>query len=94
MKREEYVRRMHSRLDVWNNEITELMARRDKMEKSAQAEYETLLHDLRQRRDEMQERLGQVEVASEAAWEDMKAGLELAREAIAQAIDSARTRYK
>ena len=94
VEREEYVRRMHSHLDVWNNEITELMARRDGLEKSAQAEYEKLLHDIRLRRDEVQELLGQVETASEAAWDDVKAGLELRQRSQSRRPSIPRTRYR
>ena len=94
MTREEFIRRMHSRLDQWNNEIDELVARKDRLQASAHADFEARMKELHERRDEMKGRLSQVEKASESAWQDMKAGIELAFEAIGQAIDSARSRYK
>jgi len=94
MTRDEYVRKMHSKLDQWNHEIESLMARKDQIEESARAEFGTRLDDLRSRRDAAKTQLEQMQQASESAWQDMKAGIELAWEAIAQAIESARSRYK
>lgn len=94
MTRDEYVRKMHAKLDQWNNEIESLVARKDQIEESARAEFGTRLEDLRSRRDAARKQLDQMQQASESAWQDMKAGLELAWDAIAQAVESARSRYK
>lgn len=94
MTREEYVRRMHSRLDKWNNELDSLIARKNEIQHSARAEFGLKVEDLQRMRDEAKGQLDKLEKASESAWEDMKAGLDLAWEALTQAIDSARSRYK
>lgn len=52
------------------------------------------MDELRRRRDEALAKLDQLQGASENAWEDIKAGTELAWEAIAQSIRSARTRFR
>lgn len=93
MTREEFVRRMHSRLDKWNNDIDALLARREEIDQSLRAELGLKVEDLRKRRDEAKQQLEAVEKASESAWQDMKAGLELAWEAVSEAIESARSRY-
>ena len=92
--RDEYIRKMHSRLDQWNNEIEALVARKDQVEESARAEFGSRLDDLRNRRDHAKQQLEQLQQASESAWQDMKAGIELAWDAVTQAIESARSRYK
>ncbi|MDH5264172.1 MAG: hypothetical protein OEX21_05415 [Betaproteobacteria bacterium] len=85
---------MHSRLDHWNNEIDAMVARKDQIQQSARAEFGATIDDLRKRRDEARHQLEQVEKASEGAWQDMKAGIELAWESISQAVESMRARYK
>lgn len=52
------------------------------------------MDELRARRDEAKVHLKEIQQAGESAWEDLKAGAELAWESIAQAIESARTRFK
>lgn len=94
MTRDEYVRRMHSRLDKWNNDIDALVARKDEVQQSLRAELGLKVEDLQSRRDEARQQLQKLEAASESAWQDMKAGVDLAWEALAQAIESARSRYR
>lgn len=92
--RDEYLRKMHSRLDQMNNEIDKLVARKEQIEETGRGEFVKQMDDLRRRRDEAMEKLKQLQGASEGAWEDIKAGMEMAWESIAQAIESARTRFK
>lgn len=92
--REEYVRKMHSKLDQMNNEIDKLVASKDKIAESGRIEFDKQMDELRRRRDDALAKLDQLQGASENAWEDIKAGTELAWEAITQSIESARTRFK
>jgi len=92
--KEDYVRKMHSKLDHWNHDLDALIARKDHVAESARAEYAKHVDELRQRRDAYQVKLKALQDAGDNAWEDMKAGLEMAWEAIAQAVESARSRFK
>lgn len=94
MTRDEYVRKLHSRLDQWNGEITALAERAERIEKSALAEFGVRMEDLRNRRDAAKAQLQQLEQASEGAWQDLRAGLDQAWDAVAQALEAARSRYK
>lgn len=94
MSREDTLRKMHSKLDQWNHEISQMMARKDQIAESAKAEFNRHLDDLKKHRDQARQQIAQVEQASESAWKDVKSGFELAWEALAQAIESARSRYK
>ena len=49
---------------------------------------------LRVRQDEARARLESLRNAGEGAWQDLKAGVELAWEAIGEAIESAKSRIK
>jgi ParB-like chromosome segregation protein Spo0J len=94
ISKDEYVRKMHSKLDQLSNEIDRMVDKRERIEEAGRAEFANHLENLQRRRDEVREGLQSIQQAGENAWEDMQSGLELAWEAIAQALDSARNRFK
>lgn len=94
MTRDELVRKMHSRLDQWNHEIDQLMAKKEHAEASARDEWNSRLNELRSHRDQAKQQLQQIEQASESAWGDIKSGAELAWNSVVTAIDSALSRYR
>ena len=92
--KDEYIRKMHSRLDQLNNEIDVLTAKVSHVEEKVRAEYRQQIDVLRSKRDDAQKRMNELQQTGESAWEDMKAGVELAWEAIGEALDSAKSRFK
>jgi len=92
--KDEFVRRMHAKLDQWNAEIDVLSAKADAAEAEARAEYHKQLDALRSKRDHARSKLNEVESASEGAWQDLKAGVELAWESVSEAVRSATARFK
>src|SRR5512141_78371 len=88
--RDEYVRKMHSLLDKGSAEIDALEARAEHAEAEAREAYRKQIAALRVRQDEARARLESVRTAGEGAWQDLKAGVELAWEAIGEAIESAK----
>ena len=92
--KEEFVRKMHSKLDIWNAEIDALTAKANAAEASARAEIHKQIEALRSKRDEARSKLGALENASEGAWQDLKAGVELAWDAVTEAVRSATARFK
>lgn len=94
MNRDEFVRSLHSKLDHWNNDIDALVAKKDSIDASARAEFNARLEDLRTQRDRAKGQLSAFQNAGENAWQDMKSGLELAWDALSQAVASAKSRFK
>jgi hypothetical protein len=92
--KDEFVRKMHAKLDQWNAEIDALSAKADQTEASARAEFHKQLEVLRSKGDQARGKLGEVESASEGAWQDLKAGVELAWESVSEAVRSATARFK
>lgn len=92
--KDEYVRKMHSKLDQWSNEIDTLAAKVNQAEADARAGYHQQIEALRSKQDEARMRMSELQQAGEGAWEDMKAGVEMAWEAIGEALDSAKSRFK
>ncbi|MBI1175739.1 MAG: hypothetical protein GC139_10825 [Sideroxydans sp.] len=93
-KKDEYVRQMHSRLDHLSAEIDVLSARAEQMAAESKSEYHRQIEVLRAKRDDARQHLDKLQKSGESAWEDMKAGLELAWEAIGEAVSSAKSRFK
>lgn len=92
--RVEYVRKMHSKLDHWNAEIDKLATKASQSKTEMRAEYDKHVEELRTKRDEAKNNLERLQSAGEGAWEDMKAGVEMAWDAIGEAIDSAKSHFK
>lgn len=92
--RDEFVRKMHDKLDQWNAEIDALKAKADKAETEARVEYHKQLDTLRSKRDDARSKLNELESAGENAWEDLKAGVEMAWESVSEAVRSATSRFK
>ncbi|MBU1225285.1 MAG: hypothetical protein KKA22_13825 [Gammaproteobacteria bacterium] len=92
--RDEFVRKMHSLLDKGNAEIDALEAKAEHAEAGARDAYHKQIAALRTKQEEARARLESLRTAGEGAWQDMKAGVDIAWEAIAEAIDSAKSRIK
>ncbi len=92
--RDEYVQKMHDMLQKLDAEIDTLAARAGHVEADVRDEYHRQLAQLRTRRDEARAKLDALREAGEGAWQDLKAGVELARQALGEAVDSARSRLR
>ena len=92
--KDEFVRRMHAKLDQWNADIDTLKAKADSAGTEARTEYHKQLETLRSKRDEARSKLNELETAGESAWEDLKAGVEMAWESVSEAVRSAASRFK
>jgi len=92
--KDEFVRKLHSKLDQCKNEIDALVAKVDQTEEQVQAEFRKQIEALHSKREEAHKKLHEVEQASESAWGDMKMGIEMAVDDISEAINSAISRFK
>ena len=92
--RDEYVRKMHAKLDAWNTEIDRLAAKADQAGADVRAGYHKQIEALRGQRDEAKQKMERLQSAGESAWQDMKAGVEAAWHAVGEAVDSAKSRFK
>ena len=92
--KEEYIRKMHAKLDIWSAEIDSLAAKADQASAELKAGYHKQIEALNARREDARKKMAQLQSAGEGAWQDMKAGVELAWDAMGEAIDSAKSRFK
>lgn len=88
--RDEYVQKMHELLDKLNAEIDALTERAE----NAGADLRDELAELRGKQEQARTKLASLRNAGEGAWQDLRAGVEMAKDAIGEAIESAKMRFK
>lgn len=94
MDRNEFVRRMHSQLDQWNNEVSDLLQQKEKFTEDVRTQVDESTTMMKQNLDAMRIKVKELETASAGAYDDMKAGVELASESLREAMQSAKQHFK
>ncbi|GGO79051.1 hypothetical protein GCM10011348_12390 [Marinobacterium nitratireducens] len=92
--KDDYIKRLQAQLDVWDAEIQKLKAQAEVAKADARLEYHKQLEELKKQRQQAQQRLTELREASNSAWDDLKAGADRAWDSMADAIKSARERFK
>ena len=92
--REEYVRKLQAKLDEWNADIDRLAIKAALAEAELKTQYSDEIEMLRNKQIEARVKLEAMQEASESAWEDMRSGLDIAWDAISEAVSSAKSRFK
>lgn len=92
--REEYVRKMHAKLNELNAEIDLLAAKAGEVAAGVQQEFREQIGLLKVKQAAVRHKLGELNDSRGNAWHDMKSGIDLAWNAIREALDSARSRFK
>lgn len=92
--RDEYVRKMQVKLEEWNAEIDVLVAKASEASAELRSEYNEQIAALKAKQATARQKLEEVQKSGESAWQDLKAGAELAWTAIGEAVDSAKARFK
>jgi hypothetical protein len=85
---------MQVKLEEWNAEIDILTAKAGKVGTEVKNEYLEQIAALKSKQAAARQKIEELQHAGEGAWEDMKSGIELAWDALGEAIDSARSRFK
>lgn len=92
--REDYVRKMEAKLEQWNAEIDTLIVKAALAEAELKTEYNEQIEVLRNKQIEARVKLEALRDASDEAWKDMRAGVEMAWDSVGEAINSALSRFK
>ena len=78
----------------WNIERNKLEAKAQRAESNVKKEIREQIEGIRERRDRVKEKLGQIDVATENAWEDLKEGAEKSWKDLVEAFKTATSRFK
>jgi len=93
-QKDQYIQKLHAKLDEWNAEIDKLKAKADQVETESRMEYQNQIKNLQEKRGKAEKKITELQNAGEGAWEDLKAGAQLAWDAMEDALKSARSRFK
>lgn len=85
---------MKIRLKELDAQIEGLLPKADKATAEAKSEYKERLGALRTKRETARATLEELEAASEEAWEDLKAGVDVALGELKNAVASAVSRFE
>lgn len=94
ISRDEYVRKMQEKLEEWNADIDTLTAKAGELSAEARHEYSEQIAALKAKQAAARAKIEEMQRSGESAWEDLKAGIDLAWTAIGEAVDSAKSRFK
>lgn len=92
--KDEYLRKLHAKLDELNAEIDLLSTKADGVTEDLRKEYHEQIESLKAKQAAAKQKVEELQRAGGSALEDMKSGLDLAWTAMGEAIDSARSRFK
>jgi hypothetical protein len=92
--KDEYIRRMHVKLDELNAEIDLLTTKAGSVATDVKQDIQHQIELLQAKQTVAHQKMEELQHAGGSAWEDMKSGIDLAWSAIGEAIDSARSRFK
>ena len=92
--KDEYLQKLHIKLDEWNAQIDKLKAKADQAEADSRIEYNKRLAELKEKRSQTEEKIDELRKVGESAWEDLKSGVQLAVDSMEEAVNSAISRFK
>ncbi len=93
-KKEEFIRELHQKIDEWDAEIDRMSIKAAQVEEDSRVEFYEQIAELKTKRMQIEEKLERIQQSGGEAWEDLKAGVDLALETMSEAIRSAAARFK
>jgi hypothetical protein len=92
-EKEAYRKKMEAQIDEWRAEWEVLRARAKKLEADGRMEAETWLQDLNRKKALAEARLAEFRKAGDAAWSDLRGGLDRAIAELGEAVRSAASKF-
>jgi len=95
--RQEYVEKLRKQLDDWNYkwniERNKLEAKAQRAEASVKNKVHQEIEAIQRKRDRVKEKIRQINLASDSAWQDLKEGAQTSWNELLEAFNKARSRF-
>ena len=95
--KDSYLKKMKEKFDElnykWNIERNKLEAKTQQGKVEVKKKFEEKLKTLQEQRDQMRQKLDQIDDTSEEAWSDIKEGIDKAWQSLNEAIKKARSHF-
>jgi uncharacterized coiled-coil DUF342 family protein len=92
--KEAYEKKVEAQMAEWKSEIDKMKAKADKADADAKIAYYKEIDALRSKQKAAQEKLEELKAAGGDAWKDLKSGIDLALDSMAESLKSAASRFK
>ncbi len=92
-EKEAYRQKIEAQIDEWKAEMDKLDARAKKLEAEGRIEAESLIQDLKARQEAARAKLEELRSAGDAAWKDIKEGLDRAVSELGDAVRAASAKF-
>lgn len=92
--RNEYVDQLKKNLDQWNTDIAKWETKARATQTDLRIDYEMQLEALRKRREEITAKLKDVQASGEDAWQDLRAGADVAWASMREAFEKASSHFQ
>ena len=92
--RNEFIGKMKAQLDQIDKQIEEMKGKSEKVEAEVLKEYETRLHDLREKRREAKRKISDLQSASEEKWQQLKDETEHTWQALHNSFNYFKSHFK
>jgi multidrug resistance efflux pump len=98
MTKQEYVDKLKKELDDWNYkwsvEHQKLEAKAQKAEAALKAMISQEISEIQEKRNRVREKIAEINLAGESAWEDLKEGAQASWNDLVEASNKAKSRFK
>jgi hypothetical protein len=92
-KRDAYVEKLKGNIDDWNTEIDEFQVKLKQAKADVQVEYHKQIEEIKVKRQALEGKLADLKNAGDEAWEDVKSGVDVARQILGQAVKAAKSKF-
>jgi hypothetical protein len=92
-KRDAYVEKLKGNIARWNGEIDEFQAKADQAKADAQVDFQKQIVEIKAKREALEGKMADLQNAADEAWEDVKSGVDVARQILGQAVQAAKSRF-
>jgi multidrug resistance efflux pump len=92
--RNKYIAKMSARLKILNADIKKLEAKADLVKIDAKANYRKQVKDIKNKRDEAQKKIKQIQKSSEEAWVELKTGFEKSWNTLSDSVKNTLAQFK
>lgn len=92
--REEYIDKMSNQLKEWSAKIDDLESKAHAVKADAKIVYEQRIRELKDKREDVTQKLRDLKGAGNEAWEAVKAGLDKSWDEFKNAFSDARDKFK
>lgn len=92
-KRDAYVEKLKGNIVSWNAEIDEFQVKANQAKADAQVEFQKQITEIKAKREALEGKMADLQNAADEAWDDVKNGVDVARQILGQAVQAAQSRF-